>query len=75
MMKLLKVDVSGKSLHLSYCDVLAKVYTAVVSTQKKEEYIKELKSLVSMIQDFSKKITQFIGTMSQKIKKQKLILI
>ena len=54
MIKILKVGVSGKSLHISYCDVYAKFCGLAENSEEQKNDIKELKDLISAIQDFSK---------------------
>ena len=54
MIKILKVGVSGKSLHISYCDVYAIFCGLAENSEEQKNDIKELKDLISAIQDFSK---------------------
>lgn len=54
MIKILKVGVSGKSLHISYFDVYDKFCGLAENSEEQKNDIKELKDLISAIQDFSK---------------------
>lgn len=54
IIKILEVGVSDKSLHISYCDVYAKVCGLAENSEEQKNDIEELKELISAIQDFSK---------------------
>jgi hypothetical protein len=47
----------GKSLNNSLCDVFAKIYLLPKNSEQQKWYVKELSSLISVIQDFSKNNT------------------